>query len=234
MRVRLKAQYPSQGKGSVIKNISPNNCHIQAHWLSWITAGFLILGTIWQQARWNNYSPVRETVSSLAAIGVPSRLTMNLITLIGAIFFLAIAVKLDHCGSIGRIFIGVAGIGLIGVAAFPVPSVTEDSALHTAAATLVLVLMCLWPVAAHFGDRSHLWGVSIRKSVISTVVLAVAGIFFWVNWLIETPVMGLVERCFLVMQLGFLIALIGTSKIKLATEICQPNCAVKPGLSNKI
>lgn len=188
---------------------------------------FLILGTIWQQARWNNYSPVRETVSSLAAIGVPSRLTMNLITLAGAIFFLAIAIKLDHCGSIGRIFIGVAGIGLIGVAAFPVPSVTEDSAWHTAAATVVLVLMCLWPAAAHFGDRSHLWTVSVRQSVISTVVMAVVGIVFWLNWLVETPIMGLVERAFLIMQLCFLIALIGTSKIKLATEVCQPNCALQ-------
>lgn len=193
---------------------------------------FLILGTIWQQARWNNYSPVSQTVSSLAAIGVPSRQTMNLITLVGAIFLLAIAIKLDHCGSIGRFFIGAAGVALIGVAAFPVPSVTKDSALHTAAATVVLIAMCLWPAAAHFGARSDLWAVSIRRSAISTVVMAVVGIFFWVNWLIETPIMGLVERCFLVMQLGFLIALIGVSKRKLATQVCQPNCAVKPELSN--
>lgn len=187
----------------------------------------MILGTIWQQAIWDNFSPVRQTVSSLAALGVPSRHGMNAITLAGAFLFLAIAIKLDHCGSIGRMFIGIAGIGLIGVAAFPVPSITEDSALHTASATVVLVLMCLWPAAAHFGSRSNLWAVSIRQSAISTVVMAVVGIIFWVNWLIETPIMGLVERIFLVMQLIFLVALVGTSKLKLATEVCQPDCSIK-------
>ena len=227
MRVRLKAQYPSHGKGFVIKKVSPNNCHIHAHWLSRITAAILILGTIFQQTRWDSYSPVSQTVSSLAAIGVPSRQTMNLITLVGAFLLLAIAVRLDHCGSVGRIFIAVSGIGLIGVAAFPVPSVTEDSDWHTAAATLVLVLMALWPVAAHFGTRSQYWAVSVRQTAISTGVMVVVGILFWVNWLIETPIMGLVERIFLVMQLCFLIALIGTSKVKLAAEVCQPDCSIK-------
>jgi len=227
MRVRLKAQYPAHGKGFIIKKVSANNCHIHAHWLSRIAAVILILGTIFQQTRWESYSPVSQTVSSLAAIGVPSRQTMNLITLVGAFLLIAIAVRLDHCGSIGRIFIAVAGIGLIGVAAFPVPSVTEDSDWHTAAATLVLVLMALWPVAAHFGTRSHLWAVSVRQTAVSTAVMVVVGILFWVNWLIETPIMGLVERIFLVLQLCFLITLIGTSKLKLASEVCQPICAAK-------
>jgi hypothetical membrane protein len=194
--------------------------------LSAIAAAVLIFGTIWQQFTWDNFSPVKQTVSSLAAIGVPSRHGMNAITLAGALLFLAIAIKLDHCGSVGRMFIGLAGIGLIGVTAFPVPSITEDSALHTAAATIVLVLMCLWPAAAHFGSRSNLWAVSIRQSAISTIVMAMVGIFFWVNWLIETPIMGLVERIFLVMQLLFLIAIIGSSKLKLSTEVCQPTCAM--------
>lgn len=187
----------------------------------------LILGTVWQQTRWTSYSPVSQTVSSLAALGVPSRQTMNLITLTGAFLLIAIASKLDHCGKIGRVFIAVAGFGLIGVVAFPVPSVTEDSPLHTATATVVLVAMCLWPAAAHFGDNSHLWAVPIRQSVISTVVMAVVGITFWINWLIDTPLMGLVERIFLVTQLIFLVALVGTSKLKLATEICQPVCVAK-------
>ena len=152
---------------------------------------------------------------------------MNLITLIGALLLLAIAIRLNHCGFVGRIFLAVSGIGLMGVAAFPVPSITADSALHTAAATVVLVAMCLWPAAAHFGSKSDLWAVPVRQSVISTLVMAIVGITFWINWLIETPVMGLVERVFLVTQLIFLIALIGTSKVQLATKICQPDCAVK-------
>jgi len=195
--------------------------------LSGIAAAVLILGTIWQQTTWDNFSPVRQTVSSLAAIGVPSRNGMNAITLAGAFLFLAIAIKLDHCGSIGRMFIGISGIGLIGVTAFPVPSVTENSALHTATATIVLVLMCLWPAAAHFGSRSNLWAVSIRQSAISTITMAVAGIIFWFNWLIETPIMGLVERTFLVIQLIFLVALVGISKLRLATEVCQSDCSLK-------
>jgi hypothetical membrane protein len=195
--------------------------------LSWATAAILILGIIWQQARWDSYSPVKQTVSSLAAIGVPSRQSMNAITLVGAIMLLGISFKLNHCGSIGRIFIGVAGVGLIGVAAFPVPSITADSAWHTAAATVVLVAMCLWPAAAHFGTRSHLWSVPIKHTVISTGAMVVVGITFWIHWLIETPIMGLVERMFLVMELIFLITLIGTSKQKLATQVCQPVCAIK-------
>ena len=157
---------------------------------------------------------------------------MNLITLLGALLLVAIAVRLDHCGLGGRIFLAVSGIGLIGVAAFPVPSITEDSALHTAAATIVLVSMCLWPAAAHFGTKSHLWAVPVRQSVFSTLAMAVVGITFWLNWLIETPVMGIVERIFLVTQLIFLVALISTSKQKLASEICQPICVAKTDINH--
>ena len=149
---------------------------------------------------------------------------MTGITLIGGALLVAIAIFLNHCGKLGRIFLAVAGMSLIGVALFPVPSVLENSNAHTFFAAVFLIAMCLWPVAANFGNRSHLWAVPIRQSFSSSLTLALLGICFLINWLISTPIMGLVERVFLLTQFTFLSLVIWSSRTGLQKRVCFDQC----------
>ena len=187
----------------------------------------LTVGTLWHQALWENFSPVSQTVSSLSALGVPHRQSMTNITLLGATLLVAIAVSLNHCGKVGRGFLATAGFSLMGVAIFPVPSVSENSNAHTFFAAIFLIAMCLWPVAANFGKQSHLWAVPIRQSFNSSFVLAVLGICFWLNWLISTPIMGLIERIFLLSQFTFMSIVIWLSRTGLRERVCASNCSAK-------
>ncbi|MBU6348103.1 MAG: DUF998 domain-containing protein [Actinomycetales bacterium] len=192
----------------------------------------LISGTIWHQELSANYSPISQTISSLSALGVPNRDSMTNITILGALGLIGIAICLNHCGYVGRVFLATAGVSLLGVAVFPVPSVAENSAMHTLFAAIFLIAMCLWPVAANFGRKSHLWAVPIRRSLSSALYLAILGICFWLNWLISTPIMGLVERVFLVTQFGFLIFIIWTSRSGLAQRVCLSECLAKSNAQN--
>lgn len=208
------------------------NCHKLALWLSASCAVLLISGTIWHQELSANYSPISQTISSLSALGVPNRDSMTNITILGALGLIGIAICLNHCGYAGRVFLATAGVSLLGVAVFPVPSVAENSAMHTLFAAIFLIAMCLWPVAANFGRKSHLWAVPIRRSLSSALYLAILGICFWLNWLISTPIMGLVERVFLVTQFGFLIFIIWTSRSGLAQRVCLSECLAKSNAQN--
>lgn len=203
------------------------NCHKLALWLSAGCAVLLIGGTVWHQELWTNYSPIRQTISSLSALGVPYRESMTNITILGALSLIGISICLNHCGYFGRVFLATAGISLLGVAVFPVPSISDNSALHTLFAAIFLIAMCLWPVAANFGRQSHLWAVPIRRSFSSALYLAILGICFWLNWLISTPIMGLVERVFLVAQFGFLTFIIWSSRRGLAERVCSFECRAK-------
>ncbi len=211
-------------RGRVLPTI---DCHKTALRLSLGCAVLLTIGTIWHQELWQNYSPVSRTVSSLSALGVPHRESMTGITLIGATFLVAISLCLNHCGKLGRIFLAVAGLSLAGVALFPVPSVLENSNAHTFFAAIFLIAMCLWPVAANFGTQSHLWAVSIRRSFTSSLTLALLGICFWLNWLISTPIMGLIERIFLLAQFSFLNFVIWSSRIGLQQRVCIEHCKAR-------
>lgn len=203
------------------------NCHKLALWLSASCAVLLISGTIWHQELSANYSPISQTISSLSALGVPNRASMTNITILGALGLVGISICLNHCGYVGRVFLATAGISLLGVAVFPVPSVTDNSALHTLFAAIFLIAMCLWPVAANFGRQSHLWAVPIRRSLSSALYLAILGICFWLNWLISTPIMGLVERVFLVAQFSFLTSIIWSSRRGLAERVCLSECRAR-------
>jgi len=192
------------------------------------------LGTLWHQAQMVRYSAVSETVSSLSALSVPNRESMTAITILGALGLISIAVTLNHCGFTGRIFLAIAGIGMLGVALFPVPGINANSAPHTFFAAVFLIAMCLWPAAAHFGRDSHLWALTIRQTLKSVIPMALLGICFWFNWLVSTPIMGLVERIFLFSQFGFLTTLIWRSRVILAKLGCQQKCAISTQTQEKI
>ena len=203
------------------------DCHKTALRLSIGCTLLLIAGTIWHQLLWPNYSPVSRTVSSLSALGVPHRQSMTGLTILGGLLLVVISLLLDHCGKLGRIFLAVAGVSLICVAVFPVPSVLENSNAHTFFAAIFLIAMCLWPVAANFGHQAHLWAVPIRHSFTSSLTLALLGICFWVNWLVSTSIMGLVERIFLTAQFLFLTFVIWSSRTGLKKRVCVQNCLAK-------
>lgn len=140
-------------------------------------------------------------MSSLAALGAPTQRMMTIVIVIVGLCLLVAAFSLTLPARPGRWLIGAAGTGTLGTAIFPVPSVSENSVMHTFMAGVVLISMCLWPLGAHHYNQSGHWPVSLRTTIAVTVTMAVTGIVFLIHWLQTSPIMGLLERILLAVQL---------------------------------
>ena len=190
--------------------------------LSVAGALILVVGTYFLQESWTNFSPVKQTMSSLAAIGAPTRHQMTALIVVVGLCLIVAAFSLKTPAKPGRCLLGAAGVGALGTAAFPVPGISANSTMHTFMASVVLVSMCLWPVGAHHYNRSGLWPVSLRTAVSVTVTMALTGIIFLINWLQGSPIMGLLERVLLSFQLLCFILLAHRSHKVHIQEIDQP------------
>ena len=167
----------------------------------------LITGTYFLQKSWTNFSPVKQTMSSLAALGAPTHRRMTILIVIVGLCLIVAALSLTLPAKPGRWLLGVAGAGALGMAAFPVPGVSANSTIHTFMATVVLVSMCLWPLGAHHYNQSGRWPVSLRTAIAVTVSMALTGIIFLINWLHGSPIMGLLERLLVTFQLSCFVVL---------------------------
>ena len=182
----------------------------------------LTIGTYFLQKSWTNFSPVKQTMSSLAALGAPTHRRMTIVIVIVGVCLIVAALSLTLPAKPGRWLLGAAGTGALGMAAFPVPGISANSTMHTFMATIVLVSMCLWPLGAHHYNQSGHWPVSLRTAIAVTVTMALTGIIFLINWLHGSPIMGLLERLLLSFQLVCFIVLAHRSHRGQAAEIHQP------------
>ena len=182
----------------------------------------LVIGTYFLQKSWTDFSPVKQTMSSLAALGAPTHRRMTiLIVLVGLCLILA-AFSLTLPAKPGRWLLGAAGAGALGMAAFPVPGISANSTMHTFMATVVLVSMCLWPLGAHHYNQSGHWPVSLRTTIAVTVTMALTGIIFLINWLHGSPIMGLLERLLVTFQLSCFIVLAHRSHREQGSKTLEP------------
>ncbi len=106
-----------------------------------LIGGWLVAGAL-QPA---TYDPVRDTISQLAANGATDRWLMTLAFVGTGLCHLTTALGARAVRPAGRITLAVGGVGTLAVAAFPLPAVGER-ALHTAAASVALAALALWPV----------------------------------------------------------------------------------------
>ena len=182
----------------------------------------LIIGTYFLQKSWTDFSPVKQTMSSLAALGAPTHRRMTILIVVVGLCLIVAALSLKSPAKPGRWLLGAAGTGALGTAAFPVPGISANSTMHTFMATIVLVSMCLWPIGAHHYNQSGHWPVSLRTAIAVTVTMALTGIIFLINWLQGSPIMGLLERVLLSFQLLCFIVLAHRSHHAHGSKTLQP------------
>ena len=93
------------------------------------------------------YSPIRDTISSLAARGATDRWIMTLALAGLGTSYVVTATGLRAAGGVGRTVLVVGGLATLLVAAFPQPAF-GNSVAHTGAATVAFVALAIWPVLA--------------------------------------------------------------------------------------
>jgi len=105
----------------------------------------------------------------------------------------------------GRVILLLGGIGVLGVALFPVPHVINDSNLHTFMATIALGSMCLWPVFSATKEHASPSVLKHRGAWTSTICLAIIGLVFLQAWWTHSHVTGFLERLLITSQIGWLM-----------------------------
>lgn len=94
------------------------------------------------------FDPGEETISALAAEGMPYRWVMTTGIAVTGVCHVLTAWLLPGLRRPGRVLYTLAGIATVGVALLPEPSRTGSSAAHGAVATTAFVLLALWPALA--------------------------------------------------------------------------------------
>ncbi|GAB3256953.1 DUF998 domain-containing protein [Alteromonas gracilis] len=116
------------------------------------------------------FDPGEETISALAAEGMPYRWVMTAGIAITGVCHVLTAWLLPGLRRPGRVLYTVAGIATVGVALLPEPSRTGSSAAHGAVATTAFVLLALWPALA---GRREVGGLLGRRwTLLAALVMA--------------------------------------------------------------
>jgi hypothetical membrane protein len=90
-----------------------------------------------------HYSSVYSTISDLAATNAHLRGIMTTGFVLTGLCLLLIAAAFEPCRTAGRIAIGLGGVGVLVVAAEPLP---QNAYLHGLGAFLAFVSLAVWPV----------------------------------------------------------------------------------------
>lgn len=178
--------------------------------------GYLVLagGIYASYVVWPDFQPLSQTFSSLAALDAPTRPMITTTMVAVGVCQLVIAWGFQLARTPGRVLIGLSGMAVFGVAAFPVPSVFADSNLHTFMAGVVLIAMCLWPIFSIHNHHLAPWILSVKGAWTATVIQAVVGLVFLAAWLVNHQLTGLLEMLLLSTQSATVIA---------ATVLCLKN-----------
>ena len=139
----------------------------------------------------DTYDPVRDTISALAGHGAQDRWIMTLGFVVLGCCHLVTAAGLRPARPSGRILLAIGGLGVIGVAAFPVPAQGSSTA-HTVAASIAFIVLCCWPLAAYPAD-GPLDVLRLPVLLAVTVVLVALLVVFYVE-LHGGQQIGLTER----------------------------------------
>jgi hypothetical membrane protein len=168
--------------------------------VSSIAAPLLLIGgwTLAAGMQPMHFDAVTRTISDLAAHGTPHRWLMT-----GALFgvglaHLATAVALRCARAAGRLVLGLGGLATLLVAASPLPAGGRSSSAHTAAATVALVSLAVWPAFAWKYPRTTGRTVPVllrpQASAAAACTLLMFLAWFFVEHLVSGQRIGLAER----------------------------------------
>ncbi len=167
----------------------------QVPWWALLSAGaapLLLVGgwTIAAGRQPAGFDSIRDTISSLAALGATDRWIMtSALAGVGACYAV-IGFGLRPAGRFGRALLVGGGLGTALVAAFPQP-VRGNGVSHTIAATVAFTALAAWPLLAA-RRRTPVALLSRRASVTAAVVMS--GLLLWFVFEVNGSHRGLAER----------------------------------------
>jgi hypothetical membrane protein len=136
------------------------------------------------------YSPVRDTISALAARGATDRWVMTSALAGLGMCHVVTSAGLRPARLGGRAVLAAGGVATIMVAAFPQP-VVGNSVAHTVAASVAFVSLGAWPL---FAARRHSLSplLTRRSSIVASTLLL--GLVIWFVAEVHGGERGLAER----------------------------------------
>jgi Protein of unknown function (DUF998) len=154
-----------------------------------LTVGWLVADLL-QPA---SYSPVRDTVSSLAGHSGVDTWIMTWAMLLAGGAYLISAAGMSGLAPPARLLLVQAGLCSIGIAASPIPA-AGPSLLHLAATTVGALTIMIWPATATWRTGVQLPAiVNARSSAV--VTMAFAAMLAWVLFEIRYgDLLGVAER----------------------------------------
>lgn len=155
---------------------------------------FFVGGTVVAELMSPGFDPIRQTISELAAVDAPTQVFMTLMFVLTGVCHLISAVFAPGLWLPGRIALGLAGIALLAVAAFPLPA-EGTSPEHRYAAMAGFVLLALWPVLSMRLGRQYPWLLRPTWAVLSTLAVGATCVAFaWIEAQPDATTVGLAER----------------------------------------
>ncbi|MEE4544471.1 DUF998 domain-containing protein [Streptomyces sp. V4-01] len=139
------------------------------------------------------YSPVRQTISVLAADGPSGYWALTTTLIVLGTCHLATAWGLRAAELAGRLALGAGGVSAMLLALFPAPS-SGGSLPHGSVVAVGFSLLALWPIlAADRSGRAAPWGLRFAPSLTVTALLVIGAAWFLIE--LETRgAAGVAER----------------------------------------
>lgn len=168
-------------------------------------SGWTISGLL----RGDNYDPIRQPISDLAALDSSTFWLQSSFFILGAILWIVASFSAKAFSWPGRLALLISGLATIGLTVFPTPSQTSSSELHRFFAIVQFVLMTAFPLLAMRFDRRYHWLIRPPAAIGATVALTAIALWFLVVWVDPNATnVGVVERVIAVAQTFYLSALV--------------------------
>lgn len=216
---------------------APGRDVAQTEWVPWwavvaaAAAPALLVGGFFAAAGLQpaTYSPVRDTISELAAKGATDPwVMMTALAAVGSCYLLA-AFGLRPARRAGRGALAAAGVATLLIAAFRQPH-HGYSIPHEAAVIAACTTMCAWPVlGARRRHRAPL--LSLPASVTATAVTL--GLTLWFVFEQHRAELGLAERCAAVAAALWLFSVVLTTRRALARNALSERLSSRLGSPNR-
>lgn len=149
------------------------------------------------------FDSVRDTISQLAAVGMPHRWVMSAALAGLGLCHVVTAAALRPAAVAGRSVLAVGGAATLLVAANPLPAGGGGSQAHTAAATVAFVALSLWPALARRrhpaedsdrSDASWQGALGAGPRLVAAVFLTALLLWFFATLRSGSTDVGLSER----------------------------------------
>ncbi|MEY4499133.1 MAG: hypothetical protein RL319_121 [Actinomycetota bacterium] len=164
-------------------------------------AGWTISGLI----RGDNYDPIRQPISDLAALDSSVFWLQSAFFMFGASLWLIAAFSAKAFAWPGRAALLISAIATVGLTIFPTPSQTSSSELHRFFAILQFVLMTAFPLLAMRFKRDYHWLIRPPAAITATVIMTAIALWFLAVWVDPNATnVGFVERVIAVAQTLYL------------------------------